>query len=74
MQIFSFAGILFYILYLTVIDQAFEALNVPYSSPLKMIPKEYKDEKYTGPAIKIAGSIAVLALAAVLTRVTPKIF
>ena len=71
MRIFSLTGILFYILYITVIDQAFDSISVPYQSPLKTyVPQQYK----TGTVVQIGGGIAVLMLAAVFTRLTPSVF
>ena len=74
MKILSLSGILFFILYITVIDQAFDQISVPYQSPLSKIPDKYKSAQYTGTAIQIGGGIAVLMLAAVFTRLTPRVF
>ena len=74
MRIFTVSGILFYLLYLTVIDQAFDQISVPYQSPFSMLPTKYKDAQYTGMAIRVGGGVAVLMLAAVLTRLTPTVF
>ena len=74
MKIVSFTGVVFFLLYVTLVDQVFDYISLPYKSPISYIPASVTGSQYAEPAIQIFGGIAVLLLAAVLTRVTPNLF
>ena len=75
MKLFSLSGFVFFILYGTIIDQVLNQLDIPYSSYITQgVSKLAGSSPYVSQGIQLAMTVAIILVAAVAVRATPRMF